>query len=346
MEALVKTKHGKGFMEIREVVDPEPARDEVLINIKAAGICGSDVHFYDGSLTHCRPPVILGHEFSGEIVEVGAAVTQFSRGDRVVAEPHKGGCGLCMFCQTGQVEVCQQKRAVGYKIDGSFAPFITMPEASLHRIPDHLSYEHAALAEPLAVVVKGVLERTGVDPEDFVVVLGCGPVGLLAANAVKAAGARSVMVTGTDLDEGTRLKAARQMDVDHVVNIQRENIKEVVLKLTNGTGADLVVEACGVEAAIHQAFDIMRTDGRIAAIGHTGRDILPVPWETGLRKAARVIWSFSSNWSSWERAVSMLSRHKIASEKIVTHTYPLMQWETAFARLQRLEAIKILLLPL
>jgi len=345
MEALVKTKHGKGFMAIKEVKNPEPDKNEVLIKIKAAGICGSDVHFYDGSLTHCLPPVILGHEFSGEIVHVGDAVTRFSQNDRVVSEPHKGGCGLCMFCQTGQVEVCPEKRAIGYKIDGTFAPYITMPEASPHRIPDHLSFEHAALAEPLAVVIKGVLERTKVNPEDFVVVLGCGPVGLLAANAIKAEGARSVMITGTDLDEGTRLKAARQMNIDHVLNIQQENIKEAVLSLTNGIGADLVVEACGVEAAIHQAFDILRTDGRIAAIGHTGRDSLSVPWETGLRKAAHVTWSFSSNWSSWERAVSMLSCNKIEANQIVTHTFPLKEWKAAFEYLERLEAIKVLLLP-
>lgn len=345
MEALVKTKHGKGFMEIKEVKNPEPEPNEVLIKIKAAGICGSDVHFYDGSLTHCVPPVILGHEFSGEIVQTGESVTPFSVGDRVVSEPHKGGCGLCLFCQTGQVEVCQKKRAIGYKIDGTFAPYITMPETSLHRIPDHLSFEHAALAEPLAVVIKGVLERTRVNPEDFVVVLGCGPIGLLAANAVKAEGARSVMITGTDLDEGIRLKAARQMNIGHVLNVQQEDIKEAVLSLSSGIGADLVVEACGVEAAIHQAFDILRTDGRIAAIGHTSRDYISVPWETGLRKAAHVTWSFSSNWSSWERAVSMLSGNKIHADRIVTHTYPLKEWKTAFESLEKLEAIKVLLRP-
>jgi L-iditol 2-dehydrogenase len=135
------------------------------------------------------------------------------------------------------------------------------------------------------------------------------------------------------------------MNIDHVLNVQKENIKETVLSLTNGIGADLVVEACGVEAAINQAFDILRTDGRIAAIGHTGRESLSVPWETGLHKAARVTWSFSSNWSSWERAVSMLSGNKIEADRIVTHTYPLKEWKTAFESLEKLEAIKVLLRP-
>jgi L-iditol 2-dehydrogenase len=263
----------------------------------------------------------------------------------VVSEPHKGGCGLCRYCQTGQTEVCSDKRAIGYKIDGAFAPYISMPEASLHPIPDHLSFEHAALAEPLAVVVKGVLERARVNPEDFVVVLGCGPVGLLAANAVKAEGARGAMITGTDQDEATRLKAARQMNIDHVLNVQQDNLKEAVSDLTGGIGADLVVEACGVEAAIHQAFDIIRTDGRIAAIGHTGREFLSVPWETGLHKAAHVTWSFSSNWSSWERAVSMLGGNKIEADQIVSHTFPLKEWQAAFTALEKLEAIKALLIP-
>jgi L-iditol 2-dehydrogenase len=168
---------------------------------------------------------------------------------------------------------------------------------------------------------------------------------LLAANAVKAEGARGVMITGTDQDEGTRLKAARQMSIDHVLNVQQDNLKEAVSALTGGIGADLVVEACGVEAAIHQAFDIIRTDGRIAAIGHTGRDFLSVPWETGLHKAARVTWSFSSNWSSWERAVSMLGGNKIEADRIVSHTFPLKKWEAAFTALERLEAIKALLIP-
>ena len=345
MKALVKTKPGKGFMEIKAVADPEPEENEVLIRIAAAGICGSDVHFYDGSLTHCIPPVILGHEFSGEIVQIGSAVANYSVGDRVVSEPHKGGCGVCRFCRTGQTEVCPDKRAIGYKIDGAFAPYITMPEGSLYRIPDHLAFEHAALAEPLAVVIKGVLERTKVYPEDFVVVLGCGPVGLLAANAVKAAGARGVMITGTNQDEDTRLAAARRMDIDHVLNVQQDNIEEAVLSLTDGSGADLVVEACGVETAIQQAFDIIRTDGRIAAVGHTGRDFLSVPWETGLHKAARVTWSFSSSSSSWERAVSMLGGQKIEADQIVSHTFPLEDWEAAFASLEKLEAIKTLLIP-
>ncbi len=345
MDAVIKTQHGHGYVEIQAVADPKPEPHEVLIRIKAAGMCGSDVHFYDGSLTHCIPPVVLGHEFSGEIVEIGKEVTHYQTRDRVVSEPHKGGCGVCRFCQTGAVEVCKSKRAIGYKVDGAFTSLIAMPETSLHRIPDNVSYEHAALSEPLAVVVKGILERSRVEPGDFAVVLGCGPIGLLAANAIKASGARSVIITGTNLDEKIRLEAVRNMNVDHVINVQKEDLKERVMSLTNGFGADLVVEAAGVEATIHQAFDILRTDGRIAAIGHTGRETLSVPWETGLHKAARLTWSFSSSWTSWERTLSLLAHGKIAADQIITHTLPLKEWKTAIELLEKLEAIKVLLIP-
>jgi L-iditol 2-dehydrogenase len=345
MDALIKKKEGFDCMEVEDVPVPVPGPGEVLIKIKAAGICGSDVLFYNGSLTHCIPPVILGHEFSGEIIETDEQVEHYKVGDRVVSEPHKGGCGVCHYCQTGAVEACKSKRAIGYKIDGAFTSYIAMPETSLHRIPNNVSYEQAALSEPLAVAVKGILERAKVEQNDFAVVLGCGPIGLLAAEAIKASGARTVVITGTDGDENTRLKAARKMNIDLVVNVQKENLKEKVLQLTNGLGADLVVEAAGVEATISQAFDILRTDGRIAVLGHTGKDMLSMPWETGLHKAARVMWSFSSNWTSWEKTLSLLSRNQITTDEIITHKMPIKDWRKAINLLENLEAIKVLLIP-
>ncbi|UCD76988.1 MAG: alcohol dehydrogenase catalytic domain-containing protein [Desulfobacterales bacterium] len=341
----MKYKRGRGFCEVREVEEPVPHDDEVLIRIKAAGICGSDLHFYDGSLTTCIPPVILGHEFSGVIEQVGKNVIHFKEGDRVVAEAHKGGCGLCVHCLTGKVEICDNKKAAGYKIDGCFAPYLTLPEFALHRIPENLTFEQAALIEPLAIGVKGVLERTRVDPEDFVVVLGCGPIGLLAAAAARAEGARKVLITGTARDEKIRLPAAAKMKIDYAVNSDKEDLFEKVMDLTNGRGADLVVEACGAEPAIHQAFEIIRKEGRISAVGHTGKKTLSVPWETGLMKSVQLTWSHSSNWTSWERAISILAGGKIDVSPLISYSFPLAEWEKAFELLENMEAIKILLLP-
>lgn len=344
MKALVKTKKGKGFLGIQTVDDPATGDNDVLLQIKAAGICGTDLHIMEDRF-HYDPPVILGHEFSGKIIDRGKNVKGFEIGERVVAEPHKGGCGFCRYCLTGQVEVCREKKAIGYKIDGCFASLLALPASSLHRIPDNVTFEQAALTEPLAVVVKAVLERTRVEPEDFVMVSGCGPIGLLAAAAAKAEGARSVMITGTDGDEKLRLPVALKMGIDHVVNIQQEDPLQKVMQLTNGAGADLVVEASGAEAAIRQAFDMIKIDGRICGLGLSGKETMALPWDTMIKKAVNVICSFSSNWTSWERALSLMSGGKVNVDPLITGNFPLQEWQKAFEMLQNLEAIKILLSP-
>ncbi len=344
MEALVKTQKGKGFLEIRSVEDPVVGEKEVLLKVKAAGICGTDIHIMEDRFPN-NPPVILGHEFSGEIVAVGTDVSEYKVGDRVVSEPHKGGCGTCRYCLTGEVEVCRNKKAIGYKIDGCFASHIAMPVTSLHRIPPNVTYEQAALTEPMAVAVKGILERTNIEAEDFVMVSGCGPIGLLAAAAAKAEGARAVMITGTNGDEKLRLPAARALGIDHVVNVQKDNALQVVQELTGGAGADVVVEASGAASAIRQAFDLVKIDGRICGLGLSGKEDIGIPWDTAIIKAVRLVCSMSSNWTSWERALSIMAGSKIDLDPLITADYALHDWQKAFAMLQNLEAIKILLKP-
>jgi L-iditol 2-dehydrogenase len=227
MLALVKTKKGVGNLELREVPTPEHGPDEVLIEVRAAGICGTDIHVKHDRFPYW-PPVILCHEFSGVIVEVGSEVKNY-------------------------------KASPGWGIDGAFAKYIKMPEKLLHRLPDNVSFEEGAVTEPTANVVHDVLERGKVEPNDFVVVLGPGPIGLLASMAAKAAGAREVMIVGTPKDEELRLAKAREIGVDHVVNLGEVNPIEKCLELTNGIGADLIVEASGAEPAINSAVDLART---------------------------------------------------------------------------------------
>lgn len=344
MKALVKTKSGAGFVELREINEPVLDDDEVLIRVRLAGICGTDLHIEEGHF-YCNPPVVLGHEFSGEIIEVGKTVSNFKIGDRVVAEAHKGGCGTCRYCKRGEVEVCAQKRAIGYKIDGCFASLLTLPAASLHIIPDDVTFEQAVLIEPIAIVMKALGQKCRVEPEDFVVVLGCGPIGLLAAAVARTLGSRTVMITGTNGDEKVRLNVARKMNIDYVVNVQQEGVVQKVKELTDGVGADLVIEACGAASAIEQAFDLIRTNGRICGLGMTGTDNVPFPWNVALLKAAEVIFSCSSNWTSWRRALSILGRHEIIVDHLITKTLPLSKWQEAFDLLRRLEAVKVLLTP-
>jgi L-iditol 2-dehydrogenase len=344
MQALTKYASRHGAVELRAAETPAPGPDDVLIRVAAAGICGTDLHIFEDRFA-CTVPVILGHEFAGEIVEVGASVRRFTAGDRVVAEPHRGGCGYCRYCRTGQVEICEGKKAIGYKVDGCFASHLVLPASSVHRISNDVPYEKAALAEPLAVVVKGVLERGRVDPEDVVVVLGCGPIGLLAAVVAKAEGARAVLITGTDRDETVRLAAARRLGIDQVVNVQRESVADRVKALTGGAGADLVVEASGAEIAVRQAFEIVRRDGRVAVLGLTGKDAVSVPWDTAIKKSVQVSCSYSSSFTSWERAVSLLETGKVDVAPLITHVLPLARWEEAFRLAREFAAIKAILIP-
>jgi L-iditol 2-dehydrogenase len=208
-----------------------------------------------------------------------------------------------------------------------------------------VTYEQAALTEPIAIVMKGLGQKCRVEPEDFVVVLGCGPIGLLAAAITKTLGARTVVITGTDRDEKVRLQVARKLNIDYAVNVQKEDVVQKVKNLTDGVGADLVIEASGAAPAIQQAFDLIRINGRVCGLGITGEKAVSFPWDTALLKAAEVNFSASSNWTSWTRAISILSSHRITVDDLITKTLPLSQWKEAFDLLRRLEAVKVLLIP-
>lgn len=343
MKALVKTEAGPGNLSLLDYEVPKVRPGEALIRIRAAGICGTDLHIKHDTF-HNNPPVTLGHEFSGEIAELDEAVEGWAVGDRLVAQPHKGGCGTCRYCKTGMVEICANKKAIGYKIDGSMAEYVALPTASLHRIPDNLDFETAALTEPLAVCVKAVLERARVEPGDFVVVQGCGAIGLLAGAAAKAGGAGTVVVTGTDRDIDVRLRVAKEMGIDDAISVQQIDLATYVAEHTEG-GADLVIEASGAPIAIAQAFDLVRRDGRICAIGLTAADEISLPWSKAIHKCIEINTSYSSSWTSWETAIHLLSSGAVNAAPLISGRYALDEFEEAFASLERLEAVKNLFLP-
>ncbi len=344
MQALLKTAKGVGHLELREVPEPQPRPDQVLIEVKAAGICGTDIHVKHDEFPYW-PPVILGHEFAGEVVQVGSEVTGWQVGDRVVGEPHTLACGKCWLCRTGNIQICPEKRSPGWGIDGAFARYLAYPPHLLHRIPEGLSFVEAALAEPTANIVTDMLERGKVEPEDFVVVLGPGPIGLIAAMAARAEGARAVMVVGTDADEALRLKTARAVGVEHVVNLQREDPVARCLELTGGRGADLVVECSGAAPAIASTVDYVRKLGRICAIGLTGKKPVQLDWDKFQTKVCTITFNMSTFYTSWDRALSMLALGKVNARAIITHEFPLQEWEAAFEAVENLSALKAVLVP-
>jgi L-iditol 2-dehydrogenase len=344
MKALVKTAKGVGHLCLMDMPEPRPGPGEVLIEVRASGICGTDLHVKYDRFPYW-PPVILGHEFSGEVIELGPECRFFHVGDRVVGEPHTRHCGQCYLCRTGNVQICPEKRSPGWGIHGVMARFCVMPEKLLHRIPDHLDFDTAAVVEPTANAVHDVLERAGVTAGDFVVVLGPGPIGLLAGLTARAAGARHVVMVGAPPDECLRLDMARQLGFQTVLNVAKDNVPQAVMDLTGALGADLVIECSGAPPAITGMVDLVRKKGRICAIGLTGGQHVDFPWELAAFKVLDIHFCLSTSYTSWDRAIHLIAGGQIPAGKIITHRLPLDQWETAFAEIEAQRALKVILHP-
>jgi L-iditol 2-dehydrogenase len=341
MQALVKTMKGKGFIEIKDVPVPTIGDYEVLIDVKACGICGTDLHIYHDEFPY-YPPVILGHEFSGSISAIGRNVQGWAVGDRVVGEPHTMACGVCALCRTGNRQICLQKRSPGWGIDGAFAPLMRWPEpALLHRIPDTLDFPAAALTEPLANVVTDVILPQTVMAGDVVAVAGPGPIGIMAALVAKYAGASTVIMIGVNNDEEMRLSLCRTLSaIDHVVNVQKEDIAVLVDDVTSGRGVDLFIEASGAAAAMKTGAQIVRKLGTVTAIGLTGKSSVEFPYDAFMKKSVRYLFNLSTRYESWDRAIRILDNGLIPHERLISHRGSLGQWKDFFDALLAQKALK------
>ncbi|MGD8794184.1 MAG: alcohol dehydrogenase catalytic domain-containing protein, partial [Anaerolineae bacterium] len=267
MKAVVLYDKSDGSVEIRDVPVPEIGPEECLVEVKYCGICGSEPHMYHGQLTLlARPPVVLGHEWSGQIVEVGERVTGFAVGDRVTCETAAETCGACALCRSGAYNVCPQRRAFGFAVDGAFTRFVRAKYQRLHHLPEGVSYEAAAMTEPICVAYNAVAEKSRVRPGDVVVVVGPGPVGLFCSQVARLAGAGTVVVTGTRRD-GARLALARRLGADLTVDVNEQDPAEVVRGLGDGLGAHLVIDCAGVPPAIQQSLALVRQNGQVTKVG-------------------------------------------------------------------------------
>jgi len=343
MIALVKEKEGKAGLGLQECPVPAYGEDEVLIKVAYSGICGTDLHIYHDQYPY-YPPVILGHEFSGEIVEIGNEVTLFAPGDRVVGEPHNKACGKCYQCRNGLIQNCSDKRSIGWGIDGAFTNYLVMPEHLLHKVPDGVSMEAAAVTEPAAIVAHQLLERAGVRAGDNVVIMGVGPIALLAAQMARIAGAGKVILCGCTSDIEFRLKIAEKLNCfDRFIDVLREDAAAIIMEET-GIGADLVVEASGAGSAIKTAIKVLRKRGRLCAIGMTARETVEVPWNEAMMKVIDVQFNMSSSYEGWQIALKLLESGKLQVEPMV-QVRALKDWEQCFADLESGKAMKILLEP-
>lgn len=344
MKAVVKEKKGYDNINYKEVPDPAINDDEVLVKVMAAGICGSDLHIFHDVFPYW-PPVILGHEFAGVIVEKGRNITRFEVGDRVTSEPQQKVCGVCRFCRAGKPHLCAFKRSPGWGIDGAMAEYIKISDCKLHKIPDNISFIEGAVIEPASTVTHAVIERGNIKVNDFVVVTGAGAIGLIAAQVARACGARRIAITGLDIDEEYRLQVARELEIDFVLNVQKENLRDVVMNNTEGYGADLVAECSGSESAVNDAIEILAKSGRLVGLGLSGKERINIKWDKAVQKEIEIIPSMSSTFSSWKHTISLLSENKLNLGKIISDVMPLSEYRKAFEKVDKKQGLKIVLVP-
>lgn len=341
MKAVVKFKKGEGNIEIQEVDEPTTGSNEVKIEVKAAGICGTDIHIYHDEFKS-NPPVILGHEFCGIIAEVGDNVTGFKVGDRVTAETAAKICGKCLYCKTGNYNLCSERLGLGYGLNGAFTKYCVVRKEIVHFLPDNVDFISGALCEPLSCAVHGALEQTNILLGDVVMITGPGAIGLLALQLSKLAGG-FVVVLGLSADK-ERLSFAKKLGADIVINIEEENPEEIIKKISKGYGADVVLECSGAPAAAELGLKLVRKRGQYTQMGLFGRPI-NIDFEKIAYKELQVTGFISQNWQSWERALRLLEQGKMQIRPLVTDILPITNWKKGFEKFEKKKGIKIILLP-
>ena len=324
MKAAVWTDYGK--MEVMEVPMPEISDDEVLIKVMAAGVCITDLHVYTGQFAYGKPPHILGHELAGQIEAVGANVTDYQPGDRIVAETSIG-CGKCAMCKSGNRHLCADMTEIGFTPNnGAYSQYVKAPAANLFRIPDNVSYEEAGIIESV-VCPSGALMRWGVKFGETVLVYGVGPAGLAFIQTAKAMGAGKVIAAARNQQ---RLERTLHFGADLIINTSTEDLLARVLEETNGQGAGLVCEAAGAPATILQSFDAAARGGRIILYGIPGdKDEILMPASKIITKQLE-IYGAVGNPFVWEPLLQMVSAGRINLRDMVTHTFSLDDIESAF----------------
>jgi len=344
MKALLYTEPYK--LSITDVPLPQIDKNEVLIRIKACGICGSDVHGYTGKTGRRIPPLVMGHEASGIIEEIGSkAKGKFHAGQRVTFDSTIF-CNDCVFCRSGMINHCMNRQVFGvasgnYKRDGAFAEYVAAPWWIIYPIPDALCFEHAAMLEAAAVGVHA-LNRTSVRINDTAVVIGAGTIGLFTIQAVKLKGAGRVVTIDIDT---ARLKIARELGADLALNPKNDDVGSVIKDLTDGLGADVVLDAVGLPATVDQAIEIVRNNGQVTLIGNVTPRV-EVAFQTIVTREINIRGTYASA-GEHRDCIDLFTSGKIKAAPILSRVLPLSEGPKAFKELLEANSglLKVVLIP-
>lgn len=331
---------GDWQMPLREIDPPQPGPEEVVIAVKAAGICGSDVHGFTGFTGRRQPPLVMGHEFSGAITSVGAQVTRFQPGGRVVVQPLLT-CGHCPNCRAGRPNICTNRTGIGMNVNGAYAEAVSVPQDLLFALPAEMSWEQGALVEPLAVGMRAV-NQTPISLMDTLVIIGAGTIGLTTLLAARLKGAGTVIMT--DLSPH-RLEMAKRLGADVTINVGEEDPLEVVRAYTDGQGAAAVIEAVGVTASVQQSVQLVRTGGHITWIGNSQPDVT-VNMQQIVTRELTVRGTYGFN-EEFGRAIAAIHSGRVDVLPLIEQIAPLTDGTALFHDLAKgaLDAIKVILKP-
>ena len=344
MQALVKYDVVPKAVELREVPEPTMGPEDVLLEVRSVGICGSDIEMWHHQVTFpVNVPVILGHEFCGVVHEVGANVKDFKVGERVVSETAAVICGKCHHCRSGEYNLCPSRKGYGSGVSGAFTRYVSVPQRILHRIPESVSFDFASLTEPACVAYNATFVKSRLHAGEPVVIIGPGPIGLFAVQMARIGGAYPIILIGTDVDEA-RLKTGLTLGAHIAVNVSKENAAERIAQLTGGIGVPLVIDAAGNNPAFKMAMELVRRNGQITKIGW-GPKPLDMSLDPIIAKAATLQGSFSHTWATWEAVLQLIQSGDIRMEPMITHRFPLSQWEEAFRLVDSKVAVKVVIHP-
>jgi L-iditol 2-dehydrogenase len=342
MKALLLSQYR--HLEITDLPAPVPGPDEVLIRVAACGICGSDVHGYDGSSGRRIPPIVMGHEAAGQIAAVGKFVKGLAEGDRVTFDSTIY-CGECPHCRRGNVNLCDRRQVLGvscadYRRAGAFAEYVAVPSRVIHRLPDPLSFSEAAMLEAVAVAIHGVSLAT-IAPGSTALVIGAGTIGLLTMQALRAAGCSRVLVADVD---PTRLRLAEELGASITLSAQA-NLVSQALQITNGAGADLVVEAVGRNETVAASIDAVCKGGTVVLVGNISPEVT-LPLQKVVTRQIRLQGSCASS-GEYPKAIELLASQAIRVKPLITAIAPLDDGPQWFERLYAREPnlMKVVLTP-
>ena len=343
MKALLLSEYNK--LQMKDLPSPIPGADELLIQVAACGICGSDVHGYDGSTGRRIPPIVMGHEAAGVVSAVGAEVSGFSPGDRVTFDSTVF-CGVCDYCVKGEVNLCNRRQVIGvscgeYRRAGAFAEFLTVPARVAYQLPENLSFAEAAMLEAVSVALHGVAVSEMKDGET-VLVIGAGMIGLLLVQAARAAGASRVFVSDVD---ATRLKLADALGANETFLASGAALIEEVLQRTEGRGVDVVLEAVGREETIAAGIDCVRKGGTVTLVGNISPQV-GLPLQKVVSRQIRLQGSCASA-GEYPEAMRLMADGRIKVAPLITAVAPLSDGPAWFERLHAREPnlMKVVLDP-